>query len=336
MTCGDRRRGCAALIACGVVLGGAAAAHAQSAEAEVLFREGRKLIKAGKLADGCDKIAASERLESSVGALLNLGDCREKLGELASAWAAFRKAEARAKHAGNDEKRRAEARRRAALIEPKLVYLVVQVERPAEGLVVRRDGAPVDAELWNTAVPVDPGTYEIAAAAPGHRPWQTKVAVDGRLRRRVVTVPALEPAPPLPPPPPSVADAPIPGSPAVDERAEPGPRRAGTWTTARKISAGLAAAGAATLGAGAYFGWRANTLADESDQRCPLVMCGDPEGLRLNSDAREAATRANVLYAAGGAVAATAALLWLAGKPRDVAVRPGVAGNVGISLSGRF
>src|SRR5690606_10533025 len=102
MTCGDRGRGCAAMIACGVLLGGAAAAHAQAAEAEVLFRDGRKLIKAGKLAEGCDKIAASERLESSVGALLNLGDCREKLGELASAWAAFRKAEARAKHAGND------------------------------------------------------------------------------------------------------------------------------------------------------------------------------------------------------------------------------------------
>ncbi|HSJ99590.1 MAG TPA: hypothetical protein VK932_00060 [Kofleriaceae bacterium] len=335
MTCGDRGRWCAALIACGVLLGGAAAAHAQAAEAEVLFRDGRKLIKAGKLAEGCDKIAASERLESSVGALLNLGDCREKLGELASAWAAFRKAEARAKHAGNDEKRRAEARRRAALIEPKLVYLVLQVERPPEGLVVRRGGAPVDAELWNTAVPVDPGTYEIAAAAPGHRPWRTTVAVDARLRRRVVTVPALEPAPPLPPPP-SIADAPSPGSSMGGEGVEPGPRRGGRWTTARKISAGLAAAGAATLGTGAYFGWRANTLADESDQRCPLVMCGDLEGLRLNHDAREAAARANVLYAAGGAVAATAALLWIAGKPRDVAIRPGVAGNVGISLSGRF
>jgi hypothetical protein len=237
-------------------------------------------------------------------------------------------------YAGNDEKRRAEARRRAAQIEPKLVYLVLQVERPTEGLIVRRDGAPVDTELWNTAVPVDPGMYEIAAAAPGHRPWRTTIAVDGRLRRRVVTVPALEPAP-APPPPPAV-DAPLPGAPAVAERPASGAGRAGAWSTARKISAGLAAVGAGTVGTGAYFGWRANTLADESDQRCPSVMCGDSEGLRLNSDARGAATRANVLYAAGGAVAATAALLWIAGKPRDVAVRPGVAGNVGISLSGRF
>src|SRR4051812_35345515 len=71
--------------------------HAQSAEAEVLFRDGRTLIRRGKLAQGCDKLDASERLESSVGTLLNLGDCREKLGKFASAWAAFRKAEAMAK-----------------------------------------------------------------------------------------------------------------------------------------------------------------------------------------------------------------------------------------------
>src|SRR5262249_42741606 len=87
-------------------------ARAQSAEAEALFRDGRELIKAGKLAAGCERLAASERLESSVGTLLNLGDCREKLGKLASAWAAFRKAEALAKRTPGDERRQAEAARR--------------------------------------------------------------------------------------------------------------------------------------------------------------------------------------------------------------------------------
>ena len=68
--------------------------HAQNAAAEALFREGRTLIKQGNLKAGCDKLEASEKLESSVGTLLTLGDCREKLGKPASAWAAFRKAEA--------------------------------------------------------------------------------------------------------------------------------------------------------------------------------------------------------------------------------------------------
>src|SRR5262245_26486835 len=89
------------------------AARAQSPDAEMLFREGRALLKAGKLAAGCDKIEASERIESSIGALLNLGDCRAKLDMTATAWAAFRKAEAMARRAG-DARRQAEAARRAA------------------------------------------------------------------------------------------------------------------------------------------------------------------------------------------------------------------------------
>src|SRR3954453_11114339 len=102
-------------------------ARAQSPQAEALFRDGRSLIKAGKLAPGCDKLAASERLETSVGTLLNLGDCREKLGKRASAWAASRKAEALAGRTGGDDRRQAEAARRAALIEPRLSHLVIDV-----------------------------------------------------------------------------------------------------------------------------------------------------------------------------------------------------------------
>ena len=335
MTPGDRPRAITVLFACGAALGAARSARAQSPEAEVLFREGKKLIQSGKLADGCDKIEASEKLESSVGTLLNLGDCREKLGELASSWAAFRKAEARAKHAGNDEKRRAEARRRAALIEPKLAYLVVQIERPIEGLVVTRDGAPVIDELWNTAVPVDPGTYELTAAAPGHMPWRTKVTVEPRVRRRAVTIPALEPAPEPPPAPIVAVVAPAP-RPSLAVHAAPAPRGPGTWTTARKASAVFAGTGAAVLGAGAYFGWRSHSLADEADRRCPLVTCGDPEGLRLNGDARTAATRANILYATGTAAGVTAAVLWLAGKPGETRIKPGAAGTVGVTVVGKF
>ena len=113
-------------------------ASAQSASAELLFREGRTLIKSGKLAAGCDKLAASDRLEPSIGTALNLGDCREKLGQLATAWAAFRRAEAMAHRAGNDGKREAEARRRADRLESQLPSLEIDVPRPVDDLVVRR------------------------------------------------------------------------------------------------------------------------------------------------------------------------------------------------------
>src|SRR5687768_6890518 len=176
MTLADRVRTVALLTATGLLVQ-IHTSHAQSAEAEVLFRDGRKLIKAGKVGPGCDKLAASERLESSIGTLLNLGDCREKLGKYASSWAAFRKAEAMAKRAGNEQKRMLEARNRANKLEPQLANLVVQVDLKLEGLTIKRDGLALEPGAWNTAVPVDPGSYAILVEAPGHKPWRSDVTV---------------------------------------------------------------------------------------------------------------------------------------------------------------
>src|SRR5205814_1086445 len=103
-----------AIVAC--VVGLAASARAQSVEAGVLFREGKKLLKDGKIAEACDKLEASDRIESSPGTLLNLADCREKNHQLATAWAAFHKAAAAAK-TGGDTKRESEARRREKALE---------------------------------------------------------------------------------------------------------------------------------------------------------------------------------------------------------------------------
>ncbi|HET9624351.1 MAG TPA: hypothetical protein VFP84_23425 [Kofleriaceae bacterium] len=309
------------------------AAHAQSAEAEVLFRDGRGLIKRGQLAAGCDKLAASERLESSVGTLLNLGDCREKLGKLASAWAAFRKAEAMATRSGGDDKRRSEAGRRAAALEPKLPNLVVEVPSRVDGLVVRRDDEVIDAAQWSTALPMDPGSYTIVAQAPGYREWRTTVPITATSRRQVVTVPPLVRAvAPLAPP----TVAPLDGEPAASVVvARPAPR--GTWSATRKASLAIGLAGAGVLGAGVYFGVHSNTLRDRSDRLCPNTRCGDAEGLRLNDDAKSAATRANVLFAAGGAVVATAVVLWLVGAPGETVIAPsGGEHQLGVSLAGSF
>jgi hypothetical protein len=313
-------------------------ARAQSPEAEALFRDGRSLIKAGKLAAGCDKLAASERLETSVGTLLNLGDCREKQGRLASAWAAFRKAEGMARRTGGDDRRQAEAGRRAAALEPRLSKLVIDVADRADGEVVRRDDEIVDEAAWNTPLPVDPGRTTITAEAPGRQPWRTTVAIEAGVPRRLVEVPRLAPVEPVASE--AAAPWPPPRPELVQRPAAPPPLR-GTWTATRAVSAVLAVAGAGALGAGIYFGVRANDLADRADARCPGTACDDPEGLRLNDQARTAASRANVLYIAGGAAVASAAVLWLVGGPREVAVVPVAASSpagsrVGLTMTGRF
>ena len=330
-----------AIVAAAGLGAAATAAHAQSPEAEALFRDGRGLIKAGKLAAGCDKLAASERLESSVGTLLNLGDCREKLGKLASAWAAFRKAEALAKRTGGDDRRQAEAARRAAHLEPRLANLVIEVGHRSPGLVVRRDGDVVDPAEWNAALPVDPGSYAVTAEAPGHAPWRTTVVIEPGARRQVIVVPDLAPDPAATATAPAAAAGPdAPWPPPRPEMARPVVVRAearSTWTTTRMVSIAVAAAGAGAIGAGAYFGLHARDLEDRANQRCPMAMCGDPEGLRLNDQAQTSASRANLFFIAGGVTLATAAALWLLGGPGEIAVAPAAGRHqVGVALTGSF
>jgi hypothetical protein len=330
-------RGCLAAVLLVGLLIPLSTAHAQSAEAEVLFRDGRNLIKRGKVGPGCDKLAASERLESSVGTLLNLGDCREKLGKLASAWAAFRKAEAMAKRAGGDDKRQGEAGRRAAQLEPRLANLVIEVPHRIDGLVVRRDGEVIDAAGWSTPLPVDPGSYTIVAEAPGYLAWRQVVTVASNAKRQVITVPELERAPITP----AVESAPMWPPPQAGQASQDRPSRVvtrrGTWSTARVVSVVAGVAGAGALGTGVYFGLDAKDLQDRADERCPLVECNDTEGLRLNDEAQTAAQRANILYIAGGATIAAAAVLWFVGAPGDTMITP-TAGKqqYGVSLTGSF
>ena len=77
-------------------------------------------------------------------------------------------------------------------------------------------------------------------------------------------------------------------------------------------------------------------------QRCPGAACSDPEGLRLNDQAQTSASRANILYIAGGAALVTSAVLWFVGSPAEVALvpvastpAPGVR-SLGVAMTGRF
>jgi len=344
----------------------APAAHAQNASAEALFREGREMIKKGNVAGGCDKLAASEKLESSVGTLLNLGDCREKLGKPTSAWAAFRKAEALAKRNGNDKKREQEAHRRARALEDDLASLSVQVGPQAkrDGLVIKRDGEAVDPDLFGTAIVVDPGSHVIVAEAPGHKPWQTEISV-GKGGKRWIVVPTLEripepPPPPVavkrpppaprvvvqpPPPPPARIVVQPPPPPSARIVAQPPPPPATrvitvqhTWSTTRGLAVAFGLAGAGAIGAGIYFGHHADQLQADSNAICPTSTCDDPEGLRLNDDARDNAFRANVLFAAGGAAVGVATIMWFLGKPDETTViAPAISEtHVGASMTRRF
>jgi hypothetical protein len=320
----------------------AAPAHAQSAEAETLFREGKRLLKKGEIAEACDKFEASDRLEPTVGTELNLADCRERNGQLATAWAMFVKAAAAAKRADGDGKRAAEARRRAVALEPRLVYLTIVVREAArlDGLVIKRNATPIDAALWDQRVPVDPDEYEISGEAPGHVPWRTRVTVKAKSQK--VEVPMLDPRPESAPVAAARGEASGRGAGAdagpieVGAKA-PGPSR---FTGRRKLAVGFAAAGAVAAGVGIGFGVHARSLEDQADAICPDVACTDAGAVEINRTARRNALYANLGFAAGGALIAAATVLWLTGAPRaraTMVVIPSLdADRAGVSVAGAF
>ncbi len=325
-------------------------AHAQSVEAEALFREGKKLMKDGKVAEACDKFDASERLESSVGTLLNLADCREKNHQLATAWATFLKASTAAKQEGKDPKREAEARRRANLLEPRLAYLTISVPDASrvEGLVIKRNGAVVDQALWNQGVPVDPGEYEISGEAPGHEPWSTKVQITDEKQKASVEVPRFKRLEDLQhavvTTPPDQTNTAHPADQAIappGEHEEPEPSGPSTFTSMRMAAVGVGVVGAGGIVVGAIFGSKANDLEKQADAICPQAACNSMDAVQKNKDARSDATIANIGIIGGGALVVGAAALWFLGAPKvadqPVSFQPMVGSDrVGFAIGGSF
>jgi hypothetical protein len=198
---------------------GCASASAQpaGAQAETLFRQGRDLLQAGKTAEACAAFAESQKLEPAITTLINLAGCREKNGQLATAWGLFLEAERQTRGGDTATARQLHdvAADRAHKLEPRVSKLTVNVPQTSmvDGLEITRGTERIDAAMWNRALPVDGGAYTIRAKAPGSSTWSTDVTVGGEADTKTVDIPDLrslprdltarpvQPVPPSPPPP---------------------------------------------------------------------------------------------------------------------------------------
>lgn len=178
-----------------VVASSSASAQPAGAQAEVLFREGRELMTQGKYPEACAAFDQSQKLEPAITTLINLAGCREKAGQLATAWGLFLDAE-RQTRSGKDAatmKLHDVAKDRAKKLEPRISKLSINVPQKsqADGLEIERDKEHVDAVMWNRALPIDGGTYTVSARLPGGNTWSTQVTVAPESDTKTVEIPDL-------------------------------------------------------------------------------------------------------------------------------------------------
>ncbi len=160
------------------------------AAGRVLFEDAMTLLNRGQISDACPKFEESLRQSYNINAQYFLADCWEKLGKTASAWTTFLTVTSRSREAGDDKRERA-ARKRADALEKRLIRFKVVVVSEVDGLEVRRNGVLVGRPMWATAVPIDPGTYEFSASAPGFLSYETTVHANAPGRVFEINIPEL-------------------------------------------------------------------------------------------------------------------------------------------------
>jgi len=165
-----------------------------AAAAAVLFHQGYKLRQEGQDDAACKKFEESARLDPMAGTLMNLAECRANQGKTATAAGWYHKAALLADNQG-DKVLLEKAKQHATELDTELSYLTIQVEKPLPGLQIKRDDVAIGPAQFNEPLPIDPGTHEVIASAPGFKPLTLSVRVGEVADNKSIVVPALEPLP---------------------------------------------------------------------------------------------------------------------------------------------
>ena len=259
------------------------AAAPDSVSAEALFQAGQKAMDGGSYAEACARFDESLRLDPAAGTLLNLAECNEKQGKVASAWGHLR-------HAldllpATDE-RRAYAEKKVKELEPRLPRVSIRV-MPAlpPGAHVSRDGEDVGSAALGLLIPVDPGTHEITLVS-GERRHATSIQVSAS-ESRVIVLEAVGAAP--------------------DASRSPGSRS----IHGKKLAAFGAAGGAiAGLTLGIASGLAAANRNDVMNAHCTSDRACDALGVDAGTQGQTFATVSTVSFIAAGVLLLGAGYLY--------------------------
>ena len=311
-----------------------------ASSAQLYFFQGRDLMARQRYAEACAMFERAEAVHVTIGVLLNLGDCYEKVGRLASARSKFEDAEVASRAAGDS--RESYARERVASLDgrtPKLRVEASSLGRLA-GAELRLDGKQLPQSQWATAIALDPGPHTLDATAPHKKAWSVTFNLETSTTMRV----------------PLLDDAFAPGA-AEDATGV----RPSLWDAHHLVPLSLLAASAASLGLGIFFGLQSQS---EDDSRARLVntlkmtsppmnspLCPASGSLNRTCDAARSArddrnrdgALSDASYVAAGIFAVGTVASWLLlpkkSEGRAQAVRLGPAFDrhqASFSLSGSF
>jgi hypothetical protein len=153
------------------------AAFAQNAaQAEVLFKEGKDLIGAGKFAEACQRLAASFKLDPQPNTELLQGLCYTKLGKTASAYNAF--IDASSSLHGDAQKYAAD---QAKALESQLLKARVKFQPTIpQGMALHFDDETKtrDKDFADIDIALDPGDHDLFVTAPGKHDFTKHFKLD--------------------------------------------------------------------------------------------------------------------------------------------------------------
>lgn len=300
-------------------------AFAQSSEvtaAQALFDEAKRLMANGNLAEACPKLEESQKLDPALGTVLNLADCYERDGRLASAWSHFVEAEGIARGGGHLDAESV-ARDRASRLAAVLSNVVIEVEPEAStpGLEITRDGVVVGPAQWGVPIPADRGVHVVKATAPGKKNWDARFEVSAQGATVTIRVRALDSEPtPNGSAAPSANEAQsvaltrwVDVSSAHSAAAESRPIGESSWKGTQTAAVALGGLGIAASTAAVIEWLTFERKKDEATLACPTNACMSPQyenALAYRHDEKTALAIGAVATVLSSASLAGALILW--------------------------
>jgi tetratricopeptide (TPR) repeat protein len=282
-------------------IAGEASAGPDIGSADQLFAQAKQLMSEGKFAQACAKFEASYDADPALGALLNLADCLERDGRMASAYGRWGDAIDYA-NKKNDERAKF-ARERREEIKPKLSFVTLAVKGEADDLTVFKGDTKLSKGAFGTALPTDPGETVIQVVRGADQVlWETTIVL-AEAQQKTVEIPLDVIAQANP----TTMKKRSSGSGRTGPRGDVGAAPEGFWSTQRIAGFVVGAGGLLVAGGGFALGGIAQSKKSDLDAECSAgeeTRYCTPSGLEIADEARTFAEASTYTLIAGGIVVA--------------------------------